>query len=356
MLAPDDLDPILGAVNGFHANILAADSISTILRSFTIYSAHTEADWITDLRGRMPKMANTGQLWLKSKPEISTSILPAFENYYKRFTTVAAHLPRASNGTEAAIMMDRLTRQIMANLEDVTNAKNTFTDWVNSAKAHTSYLDESITSAWRTIGSSEKKIVNLSEEIIKFQYEISQLEGTLSLASISNGTVSSAKSILTSIASIIYAVAVDGLSLPFLSVGATFFTFGKMFYDIFSSSAKIQANLKKLGSYRLDLNYEQTSLAQTKAVLMYIYDIRLMLEQQNQTLRELEAFWQSELRNVETVRHNFLISSDYNKDNSEIIQLPIAQSVWFTLGNHCESIRESFNRATNYECEIKIAL
>lgn len=356
MLAPDDLDPIIGALNGFHANVRAADSISAIFKSFTIHPVHNEADWVTQLRGQMPSLSNTGEAWKTGKLTILPGILSPLIAYYNRFKSVAAYLPHAEDGQAAASILDRLIVQIEGNVAEAREAKNVFSEWVKDAKLHTNLLDESITKAWSAIGSSEKKIVALSEQIVQVQNDLSSLDGVISLNSISGGSISSAKSILSEVASMIYSVAIQGIPLPVLSVGVSFFTLGKMFYDIFSTSSKIDKELAKLKQYRFDLTFEQLSLAQTKAALMYVYDMKVMLERQSTTLRELEAFWQNELRTVNTVRQNFALAEHYTKDNPEVLQLPIAQSVWFSLRDCADDILDSFNRSAVTKSKINLAL
>lgn len=44
MLAPDDLDPVIGALNSFHANVLAADKLSGCFKSLKVYPVPREAD------------------------------------------------------------------------------------------------------------------------------------------------------------------------------------------------------------------------------------------------------------------------------------------------------------------------
>jgi hypothetical protein len=304
----------------------------------------------------MTNMSNTGEDWKTGKFTILPDVLSPLISYYNRFKTVANFLPQAENGQEAASVLERLITQIEKNIIETTGAKNTFSRWVKDAKIHVEFLDESISKAWQAIGSAEKKIVTLSEQIVQIQNNLSSLDKVISLGSISGGSVGSAKTILSEVASMIYTVAIQGGSIPVMSIGVTYFTLGKMFYNIFSTSAKTQKELKNLKQYRLNLTFEQLSLAQTKAALMYVYDMRIMLERQSNTLRELEMFWQNELRNVKTVQQNFKSSKHYKKDNSEIVQLPIAQSVWHTVRDYTNDIHESFNRPSENKTKIKFEL
>lgn len=355
MLAPDDIDPIIDALNGFHANLRAADALTSVFKTLTFYPTTNEAQWITKFRNhRIPVMRQTGTVWQSKKMIVLPDVLGAIPSYRTRFQNVARHLPTVEDGETAAFLLDRLISQMEKNSREITHAKNEFNEWVREAEGHVSHLDEAITVAWGSLGGAERKIVVLTERITEIKDEISALSGVISLENISEGVIGGAKDVLLGLATITYAVAIDGLTLPILGVGKTFFSLGMMFYDIFSSAGHIKTKLQDLGKYRLDMTLEQLSLAQIKSALMQIYEIRTMVAKQGNTLREIEAFWQSELRNVRTVRDNF--SRNFEKNNSEIVQLPIANGVWETLNEYAQDISESFNRGVDTGPDINFTV
>lgn len=356
MLAPDDLDPVIGALNGFHANVLAADKLSGCFKSLKVYRTPREADWVQEIRQYLPELYRVGDLWQQDKITILPQILHSVSEYDNRFRTISMYLRQAESGQDAAKVLDRLINQISECIQNTAQAKMQFADWIRGAKQYLELMDESITAAWKEIAVSEKRIIYLSEQIVKVQNTMESLDGLVSLHSISSGTLGSAKDVLSQMVSIIYKVAVEGGSVPIVGVLNSFFSLGKMFYDIFSNSAKMEAEIKKLGEYRVDLDLEQISLAQTKSLLMFLYELKVYLEKQEQTLREMEGFWQNESRMVMTVKESFIRDKNYSKDNPEIQQLGIAESVWHSLGRYADDIMDSFQDATDSGKQIQITI
>lgn len=342
MLAPDDLDPVIGALNGFHANVLAADRLSGCFKSLQVYRTPREADWVKEIRQYLPELYRVGDVWQQDKITVLPQVLNSVSEYDNRFRTISMFLRQVESGQEAARLLDRLIDQISECIRDTAQAKCLLADWIREAKQYLQMMDENITAAWEEIAVSEKRIINLSEQIVKVQNTMESLDGLVSLHSISSGTLGSAKNVLSQVVSIIYRVAVEGGTVPIVGVANSFFSLGKLFYDIFSNSARMEAEIKKLQDYRLDLGLEQVSLAQTKSLLMFLYELKGYLEKQEQTLREMEGFWENESRAVMTVKENFIRDKNYSKDNPEIQQLGIAESVWRSLGNYANDIMDGF--------------
>ena len=356
MLAPDDLDPVIGALNGFHANVLAADRLSGCFKSLQIHRTQWEADWVREIRQYLPELYRVGDAWQQDKITVLPQILNSVSEYDNRFRTISMFLRQAESGQEAAKLLDRLIYQISECIQSTAQARGLFADWIREAKQYLQLMDESITAAWKEIAVSEKRIIYLSEQIVKVQNTMESLDGLVSLQSISSGTLGSAKNVLSQMVSIVYRVAVEGAAVPIIGVVNSFFSLGKLFYDIFSNSAKMEAEIKQLGKYRLDLGLEQVSLAQTKSLLTFLYELKVYLEKQEQTLREMEGFWENESRAVMTVKENFIRDKNYSKDNPEIQQLGIAESVWRSLGNYANDIMDSFQDMSDSGKRIQITM
>jgi len=356
MLAPNDLDPIIGALNGFHANVRAADSLSAMFKSLTMYPVPNEADWVKQLRRQQPNLSRNGDLWETGKITIVPNALSPLVNYYNNFSAVAAILPEVDDGQIAAGILTQLITPIEGYVVKATQAKNTFTDWVSSARIYSEELDECVARAWRAIGASEYKIAALSERIGQIQIELSELDGVISLNSISTGSTGQAKDIFAQMATMFYSVALRGGTLPVMGVAVSFFTLGKMFYDIFSTAQKTKNKINDLKNHRLDLSFEHLSLAQTKSALQFVYQMKESLARQGNTLREIEAFWQNEQRNLMLVRTEFANSTEYKKDNPSVAQLPIALSVWHTLRGRGNDLLKGLNGATDAKAKIDFAL
>ena len=105
MLAPDDLDPVIGALNGFHANVLAADKLSGCFKSLKVYPVPREADWVKGIRQYIPELYQVGDLWQQDKMTVLPAILNPMWDYYNRFKTISMYLRQAETGREAAALL-----------------------------------------------------------------------------------------------------------------------------------------------------------------------------------------------------------------------------------------------------------
>lgn len=354
MLAPNDIEPIVNSLKNFYANTLMADKLSTIGKTLTIYPIENEAEWITSLRRNAANLYENGEEWQVDKLVIVPHALEPFISYNNTFTPISNYLINVEDGETAANILDRLIEETEKNIKLSRRAQTTYNNWIKSALSNIDPLNDCIKEGWRDLGASETKIVTLAEKIIQTQNNINRLNGVIALDSISSGTVSNLSSVLTSTASMIYSVAVMGYAVPYLSVGMTFFTLGKMFYDIYSSAEQIHKEIRDLTNYRLDLTYEQQALAQTKSSLVFIYEIKELIAKQRNSLSEVEAFWESENRNLHTVRNNFALDKNYSKQNPEISQLSIANSIWFSLKDTTQNIMTNFNRPIDNRVQIEI--
>jgi hypothetical protein len=354
MLAPNDIEPIINSLKTFYTQIRAADQLNAIGESLTLYPVKKEAPWIITLRQRTAMMRRDVVGWQDSKISIIPQTLSPFIQYHNKFHSVANFLPSAESGDMAARLLDRLVNETESNLQMTRQARMKFEDWTKKALLNVEPLNESIQQAWRDLGMSERKIVTLSNEIVHIQDEIECLKGVVALDSLSSNTVSDMAGIMAGGASMIYDVVVSGYAIPYLGVVKMFFTTGKLFYDIFSTADKIHKQIEKLSKYSLDLTFEQQALAQTKASLAFVYDLKSLIERQQTILTEVEEFWQQEKRNLVTVRDFFALSKDFAPDNPEILQLPIADSVWFSLKDASQVLAGSLNKAIDYKTKINI--
>lgn len=356
MLAPDDIAGILTTLKGFYGNILAADKLAAVGKSFTVYPVSSEAPWVASLRNNAKNLCRNGKEWETSKIVIVPQALTSFTNYSYLFTSVAAFLENVESGEIAANMLGRLITEIDKNIKSAGQAKTAFDDWIDQTLLNIDPLNESIQDGWHDLGASEAKVLDLAKRIVQTVNNINNLDGVITLDSISSGTVSSLTSVMSSTASLIYTVAIAGYAVPYLSVAILFFTMGKMFYDIFSTASSIHNEIRSLTDSTIALTQEQQALAQTKSALMLIYDIRNLIGKQRSSLLAVEEFWKNEGRNVRTVREQFLLDKNYSRENPEILQLRVADSVWTSLNGTAQNILSDINRPTDNRTQIKIGL
>ena len=252
--------------------------------------------------------------------------------------------------------MDRLNTVANNCVVESRTARLQFEQWVNEATVHTRDVEDSIQESWAALGSTERKVVDLAERIVQVQDHLQTLSGVVAPDQLSSQTLDGLSTIFVNTASLVYNVAIAGLPIPYLSVAATFFTLGKLFYTIFSTNDQIQAEIEALGKYRLDLNQTQLALAQTKAVLCSLYDMRQLLASQRSSLMAIETFWSNEVRNITTVRNKFALMESISTSDPEIQQLPAAVVTWDILKNSAQSLISNFSRGADSRTVISITI
>lgn len=354
MLAPDDIGPSLNSLKKFYVNTIASDKLATMNRTLNVYQLKNEAPWIADLREKAKLLCKNGVAWGSEKVKIIPNVLDPFVQYKILFSSVAKLLPGATSGDLAADFLQRLEDQVDKNIQSTHVANQGYSRWIEAVKLNIDLLGECIEEAWKDLGSSEKKIIQFSQEIIKTQNNIEELEGVITPSSISEGTIGGIKDVASNLASMSYSVIVNGYSISYLSVGVMFFTLGKTFYDIFSTADNLHNEIEDLSKYGLELTYEEQALAQTKAALQLVYNLKSLIEQQVNSLDELENFWKNEKRNINTVKDEFRLDKHYNPENAEILQLGIAESVWNSLETAAKGLEDKFGDGIASNTEIDI--
>lgn len=350
MLAPDDIDPILTLMDTFHAQVRLADQLDTVGGSLRICHIKSEAQWISGLRQNAEKLRGDIGGWQDVKTAVIPQTLSPFSKYLNKFSSVACFLPQAESGEIAATMLDRLLKEVESNKDAAHFARVQFEDWMKAALRNIAPLHESILHAWGDLGASEHKIVTLSNQIVQVQNDIAALDGVIGMDKLATG----GQNIMTGVASITYGVMTVGGVIPYLTVAQLFFTLGKLFYDAFTTAEKLHKKIEDLHTSSLSLTFEQQALAQTKSALAFVYDLKSLIERQQTMLPQVEEFWRQEARNLKTVRSSFALTKDFSPRHPEILQLPIAQSVWNSLKDAANGFIETFDAPMDNSTEITI--
>jgi hypothetical protein len=356
MLAPNDIEPIVNTMVRFYANTMAVDKLVAIGQSLTIHPVKNEVPWISSLQYKLSNLYKNAGEWQRVKTSIILNTLSSFINYRNTFAATAKSLPNVGTGETAARMLDRLLDEISENIEAVRQAREIFDNWISSVTLNIEPLNDSIQEGWRDLRASEDKILTLTRKIVQSQNNLSDLEGVIALDSISSGTVSNVSGIMSNTASMIYSVAIAGYAIPYISVGIMFFTVEKLFYDIFSTSDKINAEIRNLTEHALDLNFEQKAMAQTKSALDILYGVKELIVTQRNPLAEVEEFWKNEKHDVSTIRNNFALDNHFSKENPELLQLAIADSIWFSIGGSAKNVMAKFTQPIDSRAKIRICI
>lgn len=356
MLAPDDLDAVLQSIKTIYVEMLWADQLVTAGRCFQVYDSDQDDGWVSTLRARASLLAEDAEHWLDIKPSVASKPLSTFLTYANAFCAASGSLRNGASKDVAVQSLDRLMAAADRCLADARTARLQFEQWVNDATVHTSGVEDSIRESWDILGRTERKVVELSQRMIQVQNNLQTLSGVIASDQLSSQTLDGLSTIFINTASIIYRVAIEGLSIPYLSVASTFFTFGKLFYTIYSTSDKIQAEIQALSTYRLDLSRTQLALAQTKAVIQSLYDMRQLLASQRSSFADIETFWSNELRNITTVRNKFALMETIPANDPEIQQLPLAMMTWGTLKEKTQALISALSQGTDRQTVIFITI
>ncbi len=356
MLAPDDLDAILRSLKTIYVEMLWADQLVTAGRCFQVYDNDQETTWTSTLQARVSLLAEDAEHWLDAKPSVASKPFSTFLTYSNAFFATSETLQSGASRDVVVQALDRLSAAANNCVVESRTARLQFEQWVNDAMVHTSGVEDSIQEAWAVLGSTERKVVDLSERIVQVQNNLQTLSGVVAPDQLSSQTLDGLSTILVNTASLVYNVAIKGLPIPYLSVASTFFTLGKLFYTIFSTGDQIQAEIQALGRYRFDLSQTQLALAQTKAVLCSLYDMRQLLTSQRSSLMNIETFWSNEVRNITTVRNKFALMESIPPDDPEIQQLPAAEVTWDILKNRAQSLISNFSRSVDNQTVIHITI
>lgn len=354
MLAPDNLDAITGTLKSVYAEMRHADQLVTMGGSFRVYDIGETATWVASLRARLKLLSRDAETWLDDKPAVASLPFSGFGGYRNAFSAATGVLQGDSSKEIKVEALDRLRTAAQDNLTDAEKSRFLFERWISQALTHLSDMDESIKDAWSDLGSAEKKVVALSEKIVAVQDGLAALQGVVAPDQLSSQSLSSLTTILTNSASLVYSVAFAGLPMPYMTVATTFFTIGKLFYTIFSTDKKIHKQLQELEGYRLELNEAQLALAQTKATLSSLYDLKLLLAGQRSSLSAVETFWQDEIRNITTVRDKFALASEISPDDPELRQIPVAQAAWEELKDSAQGLLSNLGQGIDAKTVISI--
>ncbi len=355
MLAPDDLTPAEDALKTFYAEVRAADQLATVGGSLRFSAGFQDEPWVVMLDSRVRRLQTDAADWYAKKPVVTPLVLGSFSRYRNAFAAVSQALAAHVSPSEAVFLLDRLWVQATACEADVQKAREGFQDWASLVLSNLDGVNDSLQDAWRELGASEQRVVALSQQITAVQMEIGQLEGVVSLDSLSSKAVSNLVSVFSNVVSMVYKVTISGLSMPYLTAVQAFFTLGKLFVTIFANASAVHKKLAELERYGLDLRAAQRGLAQAKAAIASLYELKSLLRKQQASLASLEGFWQSEARNLHTVRDRFALMPVIPPDDPELTQLPIARAVWGTLEGEARGLLNGLTQGVHGGTEIVIA-
>lgn len=343
MLAPDDIEPIMCSLKEFYYNICSADKVAYAARTFRIYPIGKQYQWMDNLNMEMERLRKTGESWNKQRIHIISGTVSTFQRYSESISAVKPILMMTEDKQYVITILDRLIQRVHDNIKKLQGLNSEFSQHLLQTKNSINSLNDAIQAGWQQLSGSEDKILSLANKIFQAQSLITALNDAASLDSINSTTVEDCKDVCTGLGSICYAMIVDGLSIPYLSVGILAYSFGSEVYHLFHDAAEFEKELANLQEYSKQFTLEQKSLAQAKTVIRLLYAFNDMLKEQKNSMDQLIVFWNNELRNLETVRASIELNSNYNKENVEVLQFPVVEVVWQMISQSAEDLLVWFN-------------
>lgn len=337
MLAPDDITLALDSVKKFYLEICLTDKTAYMAKTFHVYPV-LETSWMHQVQANFERFSKLADQWNITRIGLISTMTTCFSKYSTAFSVVHPLLEECTEKKHTVSLLEKLEKQLTDNIARMEAAYEEYHTYLTQYKSVIDQLKQCIEQGWTELSASEEKLLTLSEKLYEIQVQLTNLEGEVSMDSLNSMTVNNLKDIYTRMGSISYSMIVNGLSVPYLSVGILAFSFGKSIYDLVSNANKYESAVHELQQYSRKFSLEQKAMAQTKMVIRYLYDYFQAADKQSNSIKELISFWKNEKRNLETVKNSFIEKSEYRKNNSEILQLPVADTVWTTLKQSTEKV------------------
>jgi len=343
MLAPEDIAPVNTLIKNFLYNIVSTDRVSYMLKTVRIYPIIGQHQWIDEWNRKMSKYRISSIEWERTRMPIISDSISSFVEYSDLFTAVKPFLENTEECDVVIHILNKLIKRVEKNLKCLQLQEQNFNEYLKSTSSLVLDIDDSIKKGWNNVDASEAEVMHLVSIIHELQDKIIELNNKNSLTALDSTTILDLKDCYSQLGSICYSMIVNELSCPYISVGFLVFTFGKTIYDFVSNATEFQKRIEQLSMYSEKLTLEQKALVQTKAAIRLLYSINQVAVVQNNSMNQIVDFWNNEKRNLETVKSNLLSAKTYTKENTEILQLPIAQVIWQMVQQNAKHVLQILN-------------
>jgi hypothetical protein len=200
-------------------------------------------------------------------------------------------------------------------------------------KAIQPLLQASIDQGWAALASEEQQMVKIAAQLAHLQDVVNSLASSITGAEISSG-----QSIITTTVKTLYNIATEvGGSFSFLSMAASVFTVGKMYYDIISANAEIGTTLKQIAALQLEASEEAQAAAGTKIVLQLVYNLELSFASIVDVVPQITTMWSTEQQKVQAVISALQAGADPST-YFELYSMPTANANWQAINSFAMAI------------------
>lgn len=334
MLSPvinDAKDLLTQAFN----EIIALDKYSITNNNILIGKLPEDPDWLPAVRNNIAALGQEGANWILKKPEIWSSILSQFPDYYTSFQSIAQMKEegKIKDSQWKDLLNEVLYTQLQKAVDTTQKAEAAIQAEYNKFKSYQPLLEESIQKGWAALADEEQQMMNIAEQLVKLQDTVASLESDVTSTVISDGKTITK----TAVTTIYKVVTTTGSSFSYLTMVTSAFTVGKMFYDIISDTEEIDKTLEKIAELQVKASEEAQALAGTKSVLQLLYNLEKTFLTIQDVIPQIIAMWEAERDKVKIVIEGIEAGADPST-YFEIQSIPTANENWEAINQFATTI------------------
>lgn len=328
-------------------NVLNADKLSSIGSSVSVRMLIDEPQWISVLRTRIEKLKVTSDEWTSERPDVLEKVMTPFINYSNSFKAVSENISKL-NKDEMIILFTNLKDSAKKAKTDSINKSQYFKNWLSDINNEMKLIDDSIEDGWSEIGKDEEKAIALVKSISALQTEMTALED-----SITPGILSSEEEFYKSFIGITFEIALDTMSVPYLSFLGLFVTEGQMFINLYQNTKKIDELIKEICSEQIELSHTSQALAESKALIRFLYDLSESALKISSVFDNITNIWTEQIDDLNGVI-SLLNNGVQPEDIIDIQLIKAASEIWEKLKGMAYKVIMGPKIGTPFEIEIGI--
>ncbi|QQQ50782.1 hypothetical protein JJQ97_00575 [Pseudomonas syringae] len=323
---------LLAALN----EVVSIDSYCATTRTIFIGKLTEDPDWLASVRSRVMMLATAGGSWIMAKPSIWAPILNQFATYNATLASIVSMQKGGQLVTPShwvQVLGQVLVPQLQAAALATDAAGVALKEQLDALSDIQPLLEASINQGWESLAAEEQQMVKIAAELARLE----DLFGSLG-DSITSGSISDGKGVISTSVSVVYDVAVEGAeAVPFLSFLTSAITIGRFFADLVEGSAEVQATLQKIAELQIDASQAAQAAAATKSVLQLLYNLQLSFKSITDVVPQLSQMWRDQTQGVQQ-------AIDALSDGAEpagyfdLLTLSTAAANWQTIAGFSASL------------------
>lgn len=297
MFAPS-INTTMNRLTDGYTSIMSLDGFSATVNNLAVVKLDPDPDWLPPVRDELDILRADAGNWFDVRSDIWAPVLLNFYNYVPTFASVAKTASKESPSSAQWLKM--LSEALLPELDQCVVRARSSVDKLEKARGAFSAvlpaIDKSIQHGWTALGSEEKDMLKLAEEIGNLHAIAQSYSAKLTSDAISGG-----KSYVQSTISLIYAAAAAGTvaTIPILGIASAVFAIGKSFYDIINDNQQLIDTMNRIAGLQQQLSADAVRLALTKATLQVLYQLEATYLASKDALPALVDLWELEQTKVQ---------------------------------------------------------